>query len=155
MYTSFYGPSWEPLDPRLVDGLKETGEFSGIVALKVDFTNRTIEGCLGCVENQETTGATIDTNGNRSELYTNLSLASVKFSPVRIQQGMFQGTNLVVVIGDERLGINFETLDNQGNWGGKFSDRLAAGTLGVQFTQPDGSRSAFVGSFFATKVITQ
>lgn len=155
MYASFYGPLWGSLDPRLVDGLKETGEFTGIIALKADFAKGTIEGCLGCVENLETTGATVDPGGNRNELYTNVSLASIKFPPVPIRQAMFQGTNMAVVIGDQRLGINFETLDNQGSWGGKFSDRLAAGTLGVRFAQPDGSRSAFVGSFFATKVITQ
>ncbi len=155
MYTSFYGPAWESLNPLLVDGLKEAGEFTGIIALKANFAKGTIEGCLGCVENQETTGITVNPSGNRNELYTNLSLASLKLAPVPIRQGMFQGTNIAIVIGDEGLGINFETLDNQGNWGGKFSDRLVAGTVGAQWTHPDGSRSVFVGSFFATKVITQ
>lgn len=78
MYTYLYGPTWQHLDPRLLDGLKETGEFSGMIALKVDFANAIIEGCVACVENFETTGVTVDTSGNRGELYTNLSLAPLE-----------------------------------------------------------------------------
>lgn len=154
MYTFVYGSSWELLHPLLVNGLRETGDFTGIIALKADFTNGTIEGCIGCVENQETTGVTLRPEGEQSELYTNLSLVSIKFAPVPIQQAAFQGNRLLGVIGDEGLGIEFPTEENKGNWGGRFSDRLAAGTFGIEWTQPDGSRSVIWGSFFATEVKT-
>jgi hypothetical protein len=154
-YVSHYGPSWAPFDPRFVEGLIETGDSSGIVTLKVDFTNGTIEGCLGCVENNEITGSTIDPDGNRNEVYTPLSFSSIKLVPTSIQRGTFQGTQVTAYIGDERLGINFETLDNQGRWGGKITDRVIAGTVASQWAHADESRTVFVTSFFATKVLTQ
>ena len=160
MYVSYYGNSWLPLDPRLVDGLKEVGEFTGIITLEVDFDEGTIRTCLGCVENQETTGITVTPEGNRGELYTNLSLASIRFAPVPIREGRFHGTEMEVYIGDEKLSdhlgvrVEFETLNNQGGWTGKFSKDLVSGTLSSKWVHPDDSRSVFLGSFFATEVKT-
>lgn len=157
-FVTYYGPSWAPLNPRFVEGLIETGDYSGIVTLLVDFTNGTIEGCLGCVENNEITGSTIDSDGNRDEIYNPLSFSSIKLVPTshfNSLQGTFQGTQVTAYIGDERLGINFETLDNQGSWGGKITDRVIAGTVASQWAHADGSRTVFVTSFFATKVLTQ
>ena len=164
MYTYYYGPLWAPLDPRLVEGLKETGEFSGAIAFKADFAKGTMEGCIGCVENFETTGVTVDSGGRRSTLYTDVSLASMTFAPVRIQKGgTFQSMNLMTTIGDSGLEVSFEVGDNQGILDGQFSShstadgdpRLVAGTIHSQWTHPDGSRGVFVGSFFATKVRTK
>ena len=165
MYTYYYGPLWAPLDPRLVEGLKETGEFSGAIAFKADFAKGTMEGCIGCVENFETTGVTVDSGGRRSTLYTDVSLASMTFAPVRIQKGgTFKSTDLMTIIGDSGLGVFFEVGDNQGVLRGQFSSqstevdgdpRLVAGTIHSQWTHQDGSRGVFVGSFFATKVRTQ
>lgn len=155
MYTSYYGRSWEPLDPRLVDGLKEVGESTGVVVFKVDFDKGTIEGCVGCVENQETTGVTADPQGRRGELYTNLSLASFSLPPTAIRQGEFRGTGAKIFLGDEDLGIEFEILDDQSSWSGKLTDRLITGTMAWELSNPDGSRSVGGGSFFATEVLTQ
>ena len=166
MYTYAYGPMWQQFDPRLENGLKETGEYSGTATFMADFSTSTIQGCIGCVEYLETTGAIVYPDGRRDSLYTNLSLASIKFAPSPINQdGTFTGTQLSIVIGDPVLQINLPVTDIQGSWGGKFSSRsasdgsgdprLVAGTSGIQFGHPDGSHGVFVGNFFATKEITQ
>lgn len=164
MYTYYYGPQWERLDPRLTEGLKETGEFSGSIAFKADFMDKTIESCIGCVENFETTGVTVYSDGRRDTLYTDESLVSMNFTPVRIQEsGTFQSRDLMIIIGDSGLMVSFPVGDNQSVLNGRFSSRptvdgdprLVAGTIHSQWTHPDGSRGVFVGSFFATKVRTQ
>ena len=164
MYTYYYGPQWERLNPRLAEGLKETGEFSGSIAFKANFTDKTIGGCIGCVENFETTGAIVYSDGRRDTLYTDESLASMNFAPVRIQEdGRFQSRDLKTIIGDSELMISFPVGDNQGVINGRFSSRptvdgdprLVAGTIHSQWTHLDGSRGVFVGSFFATKLRTQ
>ena len=123
-----------------------------------------MEGFIGCAENFETTGVTVDASGRRSTLYTKVSIASMNFAPTRIQEGgTFQSTNLMATIGNPELGFNFEVGDNRGTLNGRFSSRstvdgyprLVAGTIHSQWTHPDGSRGVFVGSFFATKVRTQ
>ena len=175
LYTYDYGPMWEQFDPRLLNGLKETGEFSGVATLTADFAANTIHGCIGCVENLETTGViSVNPAVNRTELYTNLSFASIKFAPTPINQdGTFTGADLEVVVGDPVLSPlpftnvqgNFPVTDVQGSWGGRFSNRpasdgsgdprLVAGTVGAQFSHQDGSHGVFVGNFFSTKVISQ
>lgn len=175
LYSYAYGPMWENLDPRLLDGLKETGEFSGVATLTADFAASTIHGCIGCVENLESTGViSVDPTVNRTELYTNLSLVSIKFAPTPINlDGTFTGTEVAVVIGDPVLSPfpftdvhgNLPVSNVQGSWGGQFSNRpasdgsgdprLVAGTIGAQFSHPDGSQGTFVGNFFSTKVISQ
>ena len=175
LYTYTYGPMWQQFDPRLLDGLKETGEFSCVATLTADFAASTIHGCIGCVENLETTGViSVDPTVNRTELYTNRSLASIKFAPTLINHdGTFTGADLAVVIGDPVLSNfpltdvqgNFPVSNVQGSWGGRFSNRpasdgsgdprLVAGTMGVEFSHPDGSQGVFVGNFFAPKVISQ
>ena len=166
MYTYSYGPMWQPLDPRLENGLKETGEYSGATVFEVDFAGSTIQGCIGCVENLETTGAVVYPDGRRDNLYTNLSLASIKFAPTAINQdGTFGSSSVSLVIGDPILQVNLPVTGVSGSWGGRFSNRqaadgsgdprLLAGTSGIRFGHPDGSSGVFVGNFFATKEITE
>ncbi|MDE0292398.1 MAG: hypothetical protein OXK19_07865 [Candidatus Dadabacteria bacterium] len=174
MYTVYYDdPLWLVIDPRLVSGFKESGELSGEILLRVDFANKTIEGCVGCVENLETTGVTIHPDGTRSELYTKLSLASIKFAPAEIQEsdGTFRNTDITTSVSEQKLRINDNIvpvgyeLPTTGSWDGKFSSRtavdesehpgLVAGTTALQSRLPGGSRIRFVGSFFASKLITQ
>jgi hypothetical protein len=174
MYTYFYGSLWEeklssiPGSP-FVEGVEETGELSGPLSLQVDFTNRTVEACYGCVENVELTSILVDLEGNQELFYTPASFHSGPFSPLRIQQdGTFHGTNsntprldhplLLPDIND--LGVEV----SNSIWGGKFSNisaddgtgapRLVAGTFRTDYVLADGSRNTGFGSFFATKVST-
>ena len=166
LYTYFYGPMWQALDPRLTDGLQETGEYSAVITLTADFGASTLQGCFACVENMETTGVTLDAEGNRSTLYTPLSLGSIKFAPTPIlPDGTFTGTGLSIVLGDPVIGVSLPVTNVQGSWDGQFSSRpatdgsgdprLVGGTSGVQWDHPDGSRGEFVGYFFATKTVSE
>ena len=164
LYTFIYGPMWKPLDPRLDDGDKATGEYSGVMTLSADFSASTVRGCIGCDENLETTEVLVDADGNRSEIYTSLSLASIKFETTPINSdGTFTGDNVEIVIGGRAVPFSVPVSSVQGYWGGRFSGlpafdgsgdpRLVAGTTGAQFSHPDGSRGEFVGYFIAPKVI--
>ncbi len=166
LYTYYYGPMWEPVDPRLEAGDKATGEYSGVMTLTADFGADTISGCIGCDENFETTEVFVNTDGTRSEIYTALSLASIKFgsSPIK-SDGTFTGEDVEIIIGGRAVPISIPVSDVQGSWGGRFSNRpafdgsgdprLVAGTTGAQFSHPDGSHGEFIGNFFAPKVISQ
>jgi len=166
IYMLYFGPLWQQIDYRLVDGFKEAGEVSSEIVLKVDFANKTVEGCIGCVENLETTGLTLHPDGTRSELYTKISLASLSLAPAQItpEKATFRHSKLKVLVSEQKLGIKFD-FGARGSWDGKFSNRtdgdesghpdLVAGTTGAQFRLQEGSRGVFVGSFFATKLVTQ
>ncbi|MDE0389033.1 MAG: hypothetical protein OXI75_10075 [Rhodospirillales bacterium] len=166
LYTFSYGPMWKPLDPRIDDGDKATGEYSGVMTLATDFSAGTVRGCIGCDQNLETTEILVDADGNRSEIYTSLSLASIKFGTTPINSdGTFTGHNLEVVIGGRAVPFHVPVSNVQGSWGGRFSGvpafdgsgdpRLVAGTTGAQFILEDGSQGEFVGYFFAPKVIAR
>ena len=125
MYTYSYGPMWRPLDPRLENGLKETGEYSGSATFEVDFAGSTVQGCIGCVENLETTGAVVYPNGRRDSLYTNLSLASIKFAPTAINRdGTFGSSSVSLVIGDPFLQVSLPVADVSGTWAAGFQAAL-------------------------------
>ncbi len=169
IYMVYFGPlpQWQQIDYRLVNGFKEAGEVSSEIVLKVDFANKTIEGCIGCVENLETTGLTLHPDGTRSELYTKISLASISLAPAQInpESTRFEHSKLTVFVRGPKLEYRFNLGETRGSWDGKFSNHpagdksghpgLVAGTTGAQFRLPDGTRGVYVGSFFATKLITQ
>lgn len=167
MYVFVYGPLWEGLvGPPFSEGLKEVGDSSGPISFQVDFTNGTVEACLGCVENVEHTATQLDLAGNQAPFYNHSSTHLTAFSPIQLQQdGTFQGTNLKAPIADLPLGSFFDVEENDSIWGGKFSSlpaadgtgapRLVAGTFRSSYVLSDGSRGIGFGNFFATKVRTQ
>ena len=166
MYSYVFGSLWEELiGPPLFEGVKEVGDMSGPISFQVDFTNGTVEACLGCVENVEHTGTQLDLAGNQAPFYNDLSIFSTAFSPIQLQQdGTFQGTNSRYPIADVPP-LNINVVENDSIWGGKFSSlpaadgtgapRLVAGTFRSSSVLQDGTRGIFFGNFFATKVRTQ
>ena len=169
LHTYYYGPKWIAVNPVLTEGIKEVGEFSGPVVLEVDFANRTIQGCVGCAENLETTGFGVNAKGEKvpplNTLYTDLSFNSTFFRPVQIaDDGSFQGTNIKFRLGVPALNFNLDPGPDQGTWSGKFSGlpaedgkepRGIAGSSHGTLIYEDGSRTKFIGTFFVSKVITE
>lgn len=166
-HTYYYGPKWIAVNPVLTEGIKEVGEFSGPIVLEVDFANRTIQGCVGCVENLETTGFGVDAKGQKAlptnTLYTDLSFNSTFLRPVQIaDDGTFQGTDIKFRLGTPFF--NLEPGEGRGTWEGRFSGlpaedgktpRGIAGSSYGTLVYEDGSNTKFIGTFFVSKVITE
>lgn len=143
--------------------------MSGPISFQADFTNRTVEACLGCVENIEHTGIQLDLAGDQAPFYTHSSSHSTAFSPIQLRQdGTLQGTNLRFPKADPNLphaSLSSDVVENDSIWGGKFSSlpaangtgvpRLVAGTFRSYWRLQDGTHSVAFGNFFATKVKTQ
>ena len=133
-------------------GSAEAGPFFAMARLTANFDADTIEGCIGC------TGgifvAAGDTASDGDGLETETIPANIGLSPAPIgTDGTFLDDGVTVRIEGREIG------DSNGAWGGRFSTvadaagapRLAAGTAGAEWTESDGSRGVFLGSWFADR----
>ncbi len=130
-------------------------EYEGIINLQVDFGDRTIEGCIGCLGDLVTRRAhfseflgkeIIDTES--LVLDHQIHLGALEFDELT---GQFSGDGATVVHPDQKI------VESDGDWGGQFSERpdatglprLAAGFTSVGFLDENGVEGAFVGTFVA------
>lgn len=168
MHTYYYGPSWTAVNPALIEGIKEVGEFIAPMVLVADFDKGTLRGCVACVENLETSGFGVSAQGQRfyppeETLYTDLSFNSSSFEPVRIMEsGSFQGSDFKFRLNNPALDFDLASTGNQGAWQGKFSGLLAedgnprgiGGSIQGILDYEDGSNSRYIATFVVSKVVT-
>lgn len=136
-------------DERVID------EYEGVINLQVDFADRTVEGCIGCLGDLVTRRAhfgdllgenIIDTES--FVLNHEIHLGALAFDELR---GQFEGIGATVVHPD------LEIIDSSGRWGGQISGRpdaagwprLVAGTSATSFSDENGVEGAFSGTFVA------
>ncbi|MDE0333287.1 MAG: hypothetical protein OXL41_15640 [Nitrospinae bacterium] len=149
LYTYEYGRNWGELA-----GSSEITEFSGVILLTADFGNRSINGCLGCIE-------PIEVNPGR-HLYPILSWRSpdpaalptdydLRFSASFDAVGAFEGSEVTVTHPERTI------TTSAGTWRGQFSNvpdadgnpRRVVGSSDVHFAEDDGSTGRFTGIFDA------
>ena len=130
-------------------------EYQGVIHLQVDFADRTLEGCVGCLGDLVTRRAhfseflgeeVIDTGS--FILDHEIHLGALEFDELT---GQFSGDGATVVHPD------LEIVVSEGDWGGQFSERpdaaglprLAAGFTSAGFLDENGVEGVFVGTFVA------
>ena len=129
------------------------GEYTSSAELTADFENSSIKGCLGCDGRVTIVAADKDGNFYNWNLPIRVFLETTSFD----MTGDFTGD--VRVARFDRSGL----IDTDGNWGGRFSNeftedkddtpgdpRLAAGTVGADWTEAGGARGTLLGAWFAT-----
>ena len=130
-------------------------EYEGVVNLQVDFADRTIAGCIGCLGDLMTRrvhfGDLLGENVIDTEslvLNHEIHLGALEFDE---PGGRFEGTGATVVHPD------LEIVDTGGRWGGQLSGRpdtagwprLVVGTTATSFSDENGVDGAFSGTFVA------
>jgi len=132
----------------------EVGEFHSDSSLDADFATNTVSGCIGC-DYTLITSVAADNAGNVVGTYVSHPVnAHLELGDTQISEGAFRSKNVTFVFdGTSRT--------TDGSWGGRFSNtatsvggnpRLAAGTAGAEWTNPDGvSGGVVVGAWFATE----
>ena len=130
------------------------GEYTSSAELVADFDDKTISGCLGC--DGRVTIVTADKDGTfyNWNLPIRVFLDAASFD----MTGNFTG-NVSRVVRFDRPGL----IEANGSWGGRFSNeftednddtpgdpRLAAGTVGADWTEAVGARGTLLGAWFAT-----
>ena len=127
-------------------------EYQGTLTLAVDFTDRTLQGCIGCVGDLLTRRAhfgvflgdeLIDMEGLARDYELHLATAILG------EDGTFERDRVTVRHPDRTV------TQSAGHWGGALSSRrdeagnprLVAGFNGVSFQESDGSEGEFFGSF--------
>ena len=130
-------------------------EYEGVINLQVDFADRTIEGCIGCLGDLVTRRAhfsaflgedVVDTES--FVLDHEIQLGTLEFDGLRCQ---FQGAEAAVVHPD------LEMVESSGHWGGQISERpdatglprLVAGFSSADFLDENGVEGTFTGTFVA------
>ena len=130
-------------------------EYEGMINLQVDFADRTIEGCIGCLGDLVTRRAhfseflgeeVIDTES--LVLDHEIHLGALEFDELT---GQFSGAGATVV----HPGL--EIVESDGGWGGQLSERpnaagsprLVAGFSSAGFLDENGVDGVFVGTFVA------
>lgn len=136
-------------DTRVID------EYEGMINLQVDFADRTIEGCIGCLGDLVTRRAHFseflgeDVVDEASFVLNHeIHLGALEFDELR---GQFQGAEARVVHPD------LEIVRSSGHWGGQLSERpdpnglprLVAGFSSAEFLDENGVGGAFVGTYVA------
>lgn len=150
LYAYQYGSGWGELA-----GTEVFEEVQGIITLRADFLNKTIQGCIGCTGDIE-----------------------IQRSHLRLALGWRQGTPPAAMPTDYEVHLGptpftregaFRTADvrvahpdrsfvqTSGSWEGRFSNRpdgaghprLVAGTSLAEFEEADGSRGSLEGIFNA------
>ena len=130
-------------------------EYQGVINLQVDFADRTLEGCIGCLGGLGTGRAhfseflgeeVIDTGSFILDRV--IHLGALEFDELT---GQFSGAGAPVVHPD------LEIVESDGDWGGQLSERpdaaglprLAAGFSSAGFLDENGVEGVFVGTFVA------
>ncbi len=130
-------------------------EYEGVINLQVDFADRTIEGCIGCLGDLVTRRAhfraflgeeVIDTES--LVLDHEIHLGALEFDG---SAGQFSGTGATVAHPD------LEIVESDGDWGGQFSQRPDAAGLprpaacltSAWFLDENGVEGVFSGTFVA------
>lgn len=134
-------------------GSAESGLFSAMARLTADFGAGTVGGCIGCGS-----GVVVLAGDAASEeevaIEPETIPADIALSAAPIgADGTFRDDGVTVRIDGRRIEAS------SGAWGGRFSDiedaagdpRLVAGTAGAEWTESDGSRGVFLGSWFADR----
>ena len=134
-------------------GSGEGGLFMAMARLTADFGAGTVGGCIGCGG-----GVVVLAGDTASEeevaIEPETIPANIALSPAPIgADGTFRDGGVTVEIDGRDIAAS------SGAWGGRFSTvadaagdpRLAAGTAGAEWTESDGSRGVFLGSWFADK----
>ena len=129
------------------------GEYTSSAELTADFEDKTIKGCLGC--DGRVTIVAADKDGT----FYNWNLPIRVFLDAASFDMTDDFTGDVRVVRFDRSGL----IDTDGNWGGRFSKeftedkdntpgdpRLAAGTVGADWTEDGGARGTLLGAWFAT-----
>ena len=152
LYATEYGT-----DTQAVQGSTVIGEYFATIGLTADFAAQTIEGCIGCVGDIEYAGLFTDGATGASYLFNDSSTDTrVRLGTTTVSSnGNFSSTAVAIESDDP----DFVITNTSGAWGGRFSNildasgdpRLVAGTTGGEANTAGGSRSVFVGAYFATK----
>ena len=150
LYAYEYGSNWGALE-----GTTVFEEYVGIITLRADFSQKTIQGCIGCVG---------DISIRRSHLRTALGWRpteppeaaptdyEVHFGVTPFQKnGAFESTDVTVTHPVRSV------TQSGGHWGGQFSNRpdsagnprLVAGFTQGEFAEDDGGRGLLQGIFNA------
>ncbi len=124
----------------------EVGEFYANASLMADFSARTMSGCIGCDGGIGVEGYTDSGEYFEEVAPARLRLRSTPFG----SDGTFKGQD--VALEHDLLPVT----SSSGSWGGQFSNvpnaegapRLAAGTVGGEWTYANGGEGAFVGVWF-------
>ena len=130
------------------------GEYTSSAELTADFDDKTISGCLGCDGRVTIVAADKDGKFYNWNLPIQVFLDAATFD----MTDDFTG-DVSRVVRFDRSGL----IEANGNWGGRFSNkftdgegdtpgdpRLAAGTVGADWTEASGARGTLLGAWFAT-----
>ncbi|MCY4485923.1 MAG: hypothetical protein OXF11_02270 [Deltaproteobacteria bacterium] len=149
LYQYYYGRAWGELADE-----SEYTEFQGPISLTANFDEKEITGCLGCLDEIETTPGRhlFPIVSSRSPDVTALPADyDLHFAASFDAKGAFEDTDITVTH-PERTIAAFA-----GTWRGQFSNvsdvdgnpRRVVGSTEVQFAETDGSFGRFVGIFDA------
>lgn len=134
------------------EGSAVVGEFFGIAALVADFAAGTVSGSIDemMVSGLGTTpdGEEFEVAGENPGL--RVELGSAAFGA----NGTFTGAGVTVASTDPNRTVE----SSGGTWGGRFSDRLeagqprlAGGTVGAEWEEPNGGHGVLLGAFMGTR----
>ena len=148
LYAYQYGSDWGGLA-----GTEVFEEVQGVIALRADFSNRTIQGCIGCDGDFEIQRSHLRLAlGWRQGEPPEASPADyeVHLGPTPFTRGgAFRATDVKVTHPARSVA------QSGGSWEGRFSNRpddaghprLVAGSSLAEFTEADGSRGSLEGLF--------
>ena len=135
----------------MATGSAEIGEFSAIASLSADFAADTVSGCIGCTGGMTVSAIGTTPEGEEFESAGEPVPARINLGPAAFDaDGTFRNSDVGVE-------IDGRTIDRtSGAWGGRFSTvpdaagapRLVGGTAGAEWSESDGSRGVFVGTYF-------
>lgn len=131
--------------------LADVGQYEGSVTLTANFGANWIS---GRIDEVSVSGFRTARDGRETEFHDEAPFAQVALGAATIRpDGRFSNSDVRVVAGAGRV-----IGPTGGSWGGGFSHipdaagdpRLVAGTAGAEWSEPDGSRGAVIGAYFAT-----
>ncbi len=147
LYQYQFGSGWGPLQ-----GEREDAEFEAFIQLTANFSDNTIQGCIGCIGDIDTQRlylypllgwrrGPLDSPPTDFEVH----LGPTPFNP----DGTFENTDIRVTHPQRKI------TQSTGLWAGQFSNvpdadgnpRLVAGFSDAEFGETDGSGGRFVGIF--------
>ena len=147
LYAYVSGSDWGEDEGAIV-----VDEYRGTVTLTVDFADRSLRGCIGCVGDLVTQRAHFGIFLGEELLDVSALAKDYEFhlaTAILGEDGTFERNRVTVRHPDRTV------TQSEGHWGGLLSrrqdedgnPRLVAGFNGVSFQESDGSEGEFVGSF--------